>query len=267
MEKFLVSSLDGMDDMDKNSQMGGTPCATHLDIGHSVLDIGYSLALDRSSPFPSLAVFEGGRIVFSHVWPGELSRAPGWLAETRDLLAAAQIPLDAVASFVCGTGPGSFSGIRACLAAANGLALPKQLPVYGVASAAALALVQAEAHSAECVTVVGDARRNRLWCVTYCVDAARSCVRLADGSVPTHTADDFQLVAADALATVIPEGTRIVSPDWERLATVLQAAFGDTARLVCEPVFPSAEAVGRLALAEPSARRLEPSPVYLHPAV
>ena len=251
--------------MDKSSQISGMPCVTQLDIGHSVLDIGYSIALDRSSPFPSLAVFQGGRVVLAHSWPGEPSRAPGWLAEMRDLLATAQIPLEAVASFICGTGPGSFSGIRACLAAANGLALPKRLPVYGVASAAAVALAQAEAHSAESVTVVGDARRNRLWVVTYTV--AHSSVRLADGSVPTHTADDFQLVAAEALAQAIPEGTLVVSPDWERLAPVLQAAFGDTARLVCEPVFPTAEAVGRLALAEPSARRIEPSPVYLHPAV
>jgi len=205
--------------------------------------------------------------VFAHVWQGEPTRAPGWLAEARDLLAAAQIPLEAVSRFICGTGPGSFSGIRACLAAANGLAMPQTRPVYGVASAAALALAQAEALSAACVTVVGDARRNRLWCVTYRIDVARSCVRLADGSVPTHTADDFRLVAADALATAIPEDTRVASPDWERLAPVLQAAFGDTPRLVGQPVFPSAEAVGRLALAEPSARRLEPSPIYLHPAV
>lgn len=227
----------------------------------------YTLALDRSSPFPSFAVFQGGKVMLAHVWQGEPTRAPGWLAEMRDQLAAAHIPLDAIAQFVCGTGPGSFSGIRACLAAMNGLAMPGQRPVYGVASAAALALAQAEAHTAECVTVVGDARRNRLWCVTYRVDAARSRVRLFDGSVPAHTADDFRLVAADALATAVPEGTLVVSPDRERLAPVLCAAFGDTARLAGQAVFPTAEAVGRLALAEPPAQRAEPSPIYLHPAV
>jgi len=200
--------------------------------------------------------------VLSHVWQGEPSRAPGWLAEARDVLAAAQIPLAAVTSFVCGVGPGSFSGIRACLAAVNGLAMPEARPVYGVASAAAIALAQA----AERVTVAGDARRNRIWCVTYQVDAAAGRVRLADGRVPSHTADDFQLVAADELPKAVPEGTRIVSPDWERLAPALRAAFGE-ARLLAQPVFPSAEAIGRLACAEPSARRLEPSPIYLHPAV
>jgi len=231
------------------------------------LAIGYSLILDRSSPFPSLAVFRGGVPVLSHVWPGEPSRAPEWLAETRDLLAAAHIPLDAVAAFVCGIGPGSFSGIRACLAAVSGWALPGKRPVYGVASAAAVALAQAEALSVDRVTVIGDARRNRLWCVTYRVDAARACVRLDDGSVPTHTADDFRLVTAEALTQCVPGGTLVVSPDWERLAPTLQTAFGGAARLVGQPVFPSAEAVGRLALAEPSVRRLEPSPIYLHPAV
>ena len=223
----------------------------------------HTLVLDRSSPFPSLAVFKGGQAAFSHVWRGEPTRAPEWLAETRDLLDAAGVPLGSVSEFICGTGPGSFSGIRACLAALNGLALPGGHPVYGVTSAAALALAQAEELSTGSVTVVGDARRNRLWCVTYSVDVALARVRLADGSVPTHTADDFRLVAADDLPGAIPAGTRVVSPDWERLAPTLLAAFG----LTGQPVFPTAAAVGRLALAEPSARRREPSPVYLHPAV
>ena len=222
-----------------------------------------TFVLDRSSPSPSLAVFKDGQAVLSHVWQGEPTRAPEWLVETRDLLSAANVPLDAIGEFVCGTGPGSFSGIRACLAALNGLALPGGHPVYGVASAAALALAQA----ADSVTVIGDARRSRLWCVTYRIDAAQARVRLFNGSVPTHTADDFQLVTADDLPSVIPGGTRIVSPDWERLAPTLRAAFGDAPRLVAQPVFPTAEAIGRLAFADPSARCLEPSPIYLHPAV
>jgi len=204
--------------------------------------------------------------VLTHVWEGEPSRAPQWVAEVRDLLAGAAIPLDAVGAFVCGVGPGSFSGIRACLAAVSGLAMPRQCPVYGIASAAAIALAQA----AEVVTVVGDARRNRLWCMTYRVDAAASRVRLLDGNAPTHTADDFTLVAAEDLAAAIPEGACVVSPDWERLAPVLRAAVaarGDARPPVAHVVYPSAEVIGRIAFAEPSARRLEPSPIYLHPAV
>jgi len=214
---------------------------------------GYTLVLERSSPLPSLAVFRGGEAVLSYAWPGEPSRSPGWLAEVRDVLGRAQIPLDAVGCFVCGVGPGSFSGIRACLAAVSGWALPRGLPVYGVASAAALAVAQ----MAEVVTVVGDARRKRLWCVTYRVEAGTSRVRLVDGRVPTHTAGDFSLIAPEDLPAVA-SGV-VVSPDWERLAPV---------RAGLQPCAPGTAAVlGDIAYAEPAARRLEPSPIYLHPAV
>lgn len=171
---------------------------------------------------------------------------------------------DELASFVCGLGPGSFSGIRAALSMLQGMALPGGRPVYGVASAAALALEHAT--GADAVTVVGDARRNRLWCATYRTDASAQRVCLMDGRVPAHTAADFQLVSAEALAQAVPDGTRIVTTDWERIGGLLTARFDD-ARLVRQAVYPSAEAVGRLALSDPSARVLEPLPIYLHPAV
>ena len=82
------------------------------------------------------------------VWDGEPSRAPAWMAELADVIAAHGWNGASFDEFVCGLGPGSFSGIRACLAALQGLALPDGRPVYGIASAAAVALGQAEGESA-----------------------------------------------------------------------------------------------------------------------
>ncbi len=222
------------------------------------------LVIDRSTSQPGLAVFEGGRLAFGHTWDGAPTHAPGWMADVEACLAARGIAVQSLTGFVCGLGPGSFSGIRACLAALCGLALPGGRPVYGVASSAALALGQAD--GAETVTVVGDARRNRLWCVTYRVDAAARRVRLLSGAAPTHTADDFQLVPSDALAGAVPDGSRIVSSDWARLESVLRAVF-PAERLVARETYPTAAGLGALALSDPAARVLEPVPIYLHPAV
>ncbi len=212
-----------------------------------------------------MAVFDGdGALLFGRTWDGEPTRTPEWIAELAKGLAEAGVAPAQLDGFVCGLGPGSFSGIRAGLSALQGLALPGNKPVCGVASAAALALGQAE--GAELVTVIGDARRSRIWSVTYRVDAAARRVRLYDGRVPTHTSDDFLLTPADELAQAVPAGTRIVSTDWERLSGLLGGAFG-AERLVARAVFPTAANVGRLALSEPAARVLEPLPVYLHPAV
>jgi len=211
-----------------------------------------------------MAVFEGGKLVCEQIWDGEPTRAPEWIDEVAHRLASCGLPIASLDRFVCGLGPGSFSGIRACLSALQGLALPGSKPVFGIASAAALALGQAE--GAACVTVVGDARRNRLWSVTYRVDVGAQRVRLYDGRVPTHTSDDFLLTPAEELSHAVPAGTRIVSSDWERLSGVLSGTFA-AERLVSRAVFPKASDVGRLALAEPDVCVLEPLPVYLHPAV
>ena len=223
-----------------------------------------SLVIDRSSARPSMAVFEDSEQVCEKIWDGEPTRAPTWLTELARALADHGLGGASFDAFVCGLGPGSFSGIRACLSALQGLALPDGKPVYGVASAAALALGQAE--GAERVTVVGDARRNRLWCVTYEVRSDAAQVRIHGDGLPSHTAEDFQLVPSDALGRAVPDATRIVSADWERLESLLRATFAAD-RLGARAVYPAAADVGRLALAEPSCRVREPLPIYLHPAV
>jgi tRNA A37 threonylcarbamoyladenosine modification protein TsaB len=142
------------------------------------------------------------------------------------------------------------------------MALPTQTPVYGVASAAALAYEQPD----DLVTVVGDARRNRLWCVTYSKDRTGKRLTLINGQTPSHTADDFHLIEAEKLSSIVPNRSRIISTDWCRLEALLKSQF-DLVRLTQSPVYVSAEHIGWLALAEPSALKLEPSPIYLHPAV
>jgi len=221
-----------------------------------------TLVVDRSSPQPSFALFEGSSVICTHTWQGEPTRAPEWMAELRVKLMECNIDFTSITSYVSGLGPGSFSGIRACLAALNGMALPAKTPVYGIASAAAIANEQPD----NLVTVVGDARRNRLWCVTYSKDRTEKRLTLINGNTPSHTADDFQLIEANKLSTIVPNRSRIVSTDWSRLEPLLKSQF-DSARLIQHPVHASAQQIGMLALAEPSALKLEPSPIYLHPAV
>lgn len=224
------------------------------------------LVIDRSTSQPGMAVFADGGPVCAREWDGEPARAPIWILEIAQVLAECGIAIAEVDRFVCGLGPGSFSGIRSCLSALQGMALPGDKPVYGVASTAALAVGQAEGLEGEGVTVVGDARRNRLWSVTYRVDPATQRVRLFDGRRPTHSAEDFMLTPSDELAAAVPAGTRIVTSDWDRVSGVLKGAFS-AERLVARAVFPKAADVGRLALSEPEACVFEPLPVYLHPAV
>lgn len=224
------------------------------------------MVMDRSSENPGVAVFDEDKSLFDCQWDGNPTRAPAWMDDLATVLRENNVAPASIDRFVCGIGPGSFSGIRACLSALQGMALPGSKPIFGIASAAALALQVAPKEDA-LVTVIGDARRNRLWCVTYRVSPAQGTLRLADGSIPKQTAADFKLITTEELAENIPAEATVVSSDWNRLDELLQKTV-PAERLIAHPCYPKAIDLGRLACESKADLCLkEPLPIYLHPAV
>lgn len=157
----------------------------------------------------------------------------------------------AVTRYASGIGPGSFSGIRSTIAVLSGLSLPSGAIVEGVSSAAAANAAFRNLHpEVDTVAVVGDARRGHLW------------VNIFERDTPSHhTLEDFILVDHDDVASCIASHAAVITPDMNRIGSLLITAFSK-ARVF--PAIPTAEAVGRLALAGCSAPAL---PIYLHPAV
>jgi tRNA threonylcarbamoyl adenosine modification protein YeaZ len=219
----------------------------------------WTLALDRSCAPGSAALFRDGRCVWESdlSGPGAAGHPAGWVRvlgaalEEQGLLAAD------LGQLAVGLGPGSFSGIRSGLAAVQGLSLPHEIPLLGVSSAAALAFAWlSRPDAAAAVSVTGDARRGRLWRARFRLVGAR--LRLADGDgerVPSHTAGDFDLLAADELLVGLRPGEPLLTPEPGRIGP---PAGG---------VVTTGRDVGRLVLAEPSAARREPLPIYLFSAV
>ncbi len=143
---------------------------------------------------------------------------------------------------VVGMGPGSFAGIRAALAFAQGYQLGRPCEVLGLPSPCALA---GEGRLA----VVGDARRGMAW------------VALFSGfSVEREI---FQ-VRQDELEGAVPKGCNVVTPDAARIDAILGETFG--ARYLGGRT-PTAEGLKAFAEANPSILRPEPLPIYLNPAV
>ena len=221
------------------------------------------LALERSGAVASAAVFrqgEGDPIARLELPAG--GRGDAWPL-VRDVLAAARASARDLSALAVGTGPGSFSGIRAALALALGIAVPGGLPVYGVLSAAAAVRAwRARNPDAPRAVLLGDARRGHVW------KFAEPASEAAWGAL-AHTAADISLLSTpdaepgdpapplrEALAGAGAAFTLLVA-DPARLAPVLDGAPHEAA---------SADAadVGRMALAGLSGPAL---PVYLHPAV
>ena len=156
---------------------------------------------------------------------------------------AAELDLEGAERIVVGTGPGSFAGIRAAIAFANGYRLATGCEVVGLPSACALAA--GEGPSA----VVGDARRGMYW------------VALFDGF--RLIGEIFQ-VTKEELPRRVPRAVPVTSPDGARIGEMLKEMFGDFydgGRL------PTAEGLRRFAEANPAALKPEPLPVYLNAAV
>jgi len=196
------------------------------------------LFVDRSTEVQSAALVSDGRIVRETTLDGADSRSGDWAAKVRDFAEGAEL-----VRVVVGTGPGSFAGIRAALAFAQGYAIGSGCEVMGLPSACAFAPASGS------LAVVGDARRGSFW------------VALFDGP---RLANGIFLTDGDGLQERIPSGTKVVTPDERRIDDILRAKFGGD---YVGGASPTAGGLARAALANPSLLVPEPLPVYLSPAV
>jgi tRNA threonylcarbamoyladenosine biosynthesis protein TsaB len=156
------------------------------------------------------------------------------------LLAAEQKAPSALTAIACGTGPGSFTGLRIGLATAKGLCYALGRPLVAESSLRALAL-EAEAHApaGALVLATSDARRGEVYAGLY---------RLGESGAPPEPllADDVlepDVVIARVRA-LVPDANVWLGGDGPEVAPSL-LALGR--RVSGARTTPAAAAVGRLA--------------------
>ncbi|MGL5018559.1 MAG: tRNA (adenosine(37)-N6)-threonylcarbamoyltransferase complex dimerization subunit type 1 TsaB [Luteolibacter sp.] len=208
----------------------------------------FSLIFETSTPMASLATVEPcGRIV-QREFTSDRSHNAVLFSPLRELLEARQSPR--IGRVLVGSGPGSYSGTRVGIAAAQGVAIACGCPAVAVPSILA---VPSAMNGAACLAI-GDARRGSFW-----------TARVEHSDTPQEP----ELTDANGLATALlaarEEGIPVISFEHpERFP--LEEGLKQRVRLE----FPTAERLWQAWLAaSPEARGRwmshPPQPIYLKP--
>ena len=136
------------------------------------------LAIETASDACSVALDTGVEVLERH---HEQARMHGRLLlnMVAELLAEAELKLAALDALAVGRGPGSFTGVRIAVGAAQGLAFGAQLPLVPVSSLAALAQGAVRMEGASGVATAVDARMNEVYWGLWQADAQGVVVQAA----------------------------------------------------------------------------------------
>jgi tRNA threonylcarbamoyladenosine biosynthesis protein TsaB len=89
------------------------------------------LALDTSTRFASIALYDESGVQGEHTWRAEQNHTKDLMPHVVGLMAAAGAAPSGLTAIVVALGPGSFNGLRVALSAGKGLALALGIPLLG----------------------------------------------------------------------------------------------------------------------------------------
>lgn len=128
------------------------------------------LALEFSSEQRSVALARDGQVLAEAVETG--GRGTNAFALIEKVLAAAKTAREEIEVIAVGLGPGSYTGIRAAIAVAQGWQLARGIKLLGIGSVEAIAAQAQAAKIFGRVNVVVDAQRGEFYLATWEISAA-----------------------------------------------------------------------------------------------
>lgn len=178
-----------------------------------------TLVIETSTPHASIALVEADGNIEQRTFCSDRNHNALLFEPLQELLLD-RGPLDLV---LVGSGPGSYSGTRVGIAAAQGVAIAAGCPAVAVPSILA---VPSAADGASCLAI-GDARRGSFWTAEACgfrlpedpslCDAAELERRVAEADAAGFAVFSFEEVARFPLPGGLLERVKIDVPDATRL--------------------------------------------------
>lgn len=206
-----------------------------------------TLAIDTSGASCAAGLFDGAREIARHVLDLGRGHADAVVDVCEAALASAGSRWSDIGEIVVTVGPGSFTGIRAGVAAARGFGLSLDVPVTGVSTLQAIAIQQGGSKS---LLVALDARRGQVYAQGFDADGAPLDEPVV--ATPGAVAESMD----PNVAELVGSGA---APVLDALRTI-----GRNATLLADIAQPDIAAVAACARAVGAA--LPPEPLYLRAA-
>ena len=196
------------------------------------------LALEFSSPQRSVAVAREEKVFAEAVETG--GRGTGAFGMIEKVLAETKIEREQIEAIVVGLGPGSYTGIRAAIAIAQGWRLARGIKLFGVSSVEAIA---AQAQAGEIfgrVNVVNDAQRGEFYLATYEISASGrreiEPLRILAAAEIQRLVDANELLIGPEVSRWFPDGP-VIFPSAATLAKLVASRNYFIADDKFEPIY------------------------------
>ncbi|MDB6007570.1 MAG: tRNA ((37)-N6)-threonylcarbamoyltransferase complex dimerization subunit type 1 TsaB [Prosthecobacter sp.] len=191
------------------------------------------LALDLSTAHGSIAVVRGDDVLFRSSFQSERSHNAQVFAPLREALGAAG---DELTGFVIGNGPGSYTGVRIAIAAAQGIALSRDVWCVGWSSLSAPDVEAPGSYS-----IIGDARRQSFYLARVEEGRLLADLEIVSAEVARERCanDGEGWLTFDAKPPLGLTALSCAKPDAARLAKIVQGLSADElAGLIAQPLIP-----------------------------
>ena len=187
------------------------------------------LAIDLSTPCGHVALLDGDALKFEQSFTSHRSHNSMLYAP---LAAALDAAGDKLQSIVIGTGPGSYTGVRISIAAAQGVALSRGVALSGLPSICALS------DAAE-YAAIGDARRGKFYAAHVRMGSLVGEIELLEEATLRAWLADHEALSrftSDATPPLGDDSIASVKPNAVLLATNAAAQRPEN-QLLIEPIY------------------------------
>lgn len=209
------------------------------------------LALDLSTAHGSIAVVRGEDVLFRSSFQSERSHNAQVFAPLREALAVAGNELTGI---VIGNGPGSYTGVRIAIAAAQGIALSRNVWCVGWSS-----LTAPDVDAPASFSVIGDARRQSFYLAQVENGRLLPDLDIVAAEVARERVAHCEIVYTFDAKPPLDLTLKSAKPDAAKLAKRVQSLPADElATLIAQPLIPHYLAEAFITLPKRPAHTLTP---------